>query len=157
LPHVAGHPSPSHHHHPIIVVQLPLSNRHHLIATIVFIDSVAVSGGGGIVAVAIAIATAVATSNIADVAVIVHVHPCCPIFVVQSPLSNLRPRIAAIAVSNILAVGDGCSGSIIAVTIAAAVAITVAASAIAIVAVIVGVHFCCPIVVVLLLSSNHRP
>jgi hypothetical protein len=65
------HPLPSHHHRPILVVELPLSNRRPRIAAIVVIDIVAVGSGGGIIAVAVAVAVAV--SPIAIVAVIVDV------------------------------------------------------------------------------------
>jgi hypothetical protein len=58
--HVAGHPLPSHHCCPIVVIQSPSSNRHPRIATVVFINIVAVIGGNGIIAVAIAIAIAIA-------------------------------------------------------------------------------------------------
>jgi hypothetical protein len=60
-------------------------------------------------------------------------HHCHPIVVVKLPLSNCRPRIAAVVVIDIVSVGSG--GGIIAVAVAVAIAI----SPIAIVAVIVDV------------------
>ncbi len=73
--HVPGHPSPSHHSHPIVVVPLLMSNCCPRFAAIVFIDIVAISGGDGIIAVANAIAVAV----------------CCPIIIVLLLLFNRHP------------------------------------------------------------------
>ena len=149
--HVTGRPSPSHLRHPIVVVQSPLFNCCPQLATVVFIDIVAIGGGGGIIAFAIAVVIAVAVSAIAVIAVIIDVHHCCPIFVFKLPSSNCRPQITAVVVINIAAVGS--SGGII----ANAIAIAVTVSTIAVVAIIVGVHRCCPIVVVLLLLSYRHP
>jgi hypothetical protein len=76
-------------------------------------------------------------------------HCCCPIVVIQLPLSNYRPQIAAVIDIYIIAVGGG--SGIVTITIAIIVAITVAISAIAVVAVIVNIasftllpnHCCC--------------
>jgi hypothetical protein len=62
-------------------------------------------------------------------------HHCCPIVIVQSPLSYRHPRNAAVVVINIVSIGSG--GGII--TIAITIAIIAAVSAIAIVAVTVNI------------------
>jgi hypothetical protein len=95
------------HYHLIDVVPSSLSNCHPLNTAIVFIDIVTISGGGGIIAVAaavaiaaaitiaiaiaIAVAVTVAVSAVAVIAVIINVHPCCPIVVILFPLSFCRP------------------------------------------------------------------
>jgi hypothetical protein len=75
---VAGHPLPSHCHRPIVVVQSLLSNYHPRSATVIFIDSVADSGGGSIIAVAVTVAVAipitVSAIAIAIVTIIVNLH-----------------------------------------------------------------------------------
>jgi hypothetical protein len=72
--HVAGHPSPTHCCHPIVVVQSPLFYHCPQKAAVV-VDIAAVGSGGGIVtiAVAVAVAIAVAVSAIAVIAVIVDI------------------------------------------------------------------------------------
>jgi hypothetical protein len=78
--HVAGCLLPSHCHHPIVIIQLPLPNCHPRIAAVVFINIIAIGGGGSIIAVAIAvainvtIAVAIAISAITFTAVIVDLH-----------------------------------------------------------------------------------
>jgi hypothetical protein len=132
---------------------LPSFNHHPRIASVVFIDIIAVGGNGSIItiAVAVAVAVAIAISTIAAIAVIVDVHRCCPIVVVKLPSSNRRPQITTIVLIDIVAVNG--SGGIIAITITASIII----SAIAVVAVIVGVHHRCPIDVVLSPLSYRRP
>ena len=71
--HVAGCPSPSHRHRPIVVVQSPLSYRCPRNAAVVVIDIVSVGSGSGFVTIAITIAVIAAVSAIAVVAVIVDV------------------------------------------------------------------------------------
>jgi hypothetical protein len=74
-------------------------------------------------------------------------HWCCPIIIVQLPLSNCCPQIAAVVFINIVAVVGG-SGII---SVAIAVTVAVALFAITIVAIIVDVallmllhqHCCC--------------
>ncbi len=81
--HVAGHPSPSHHCRPIVVVQLQWLNCCPWITAIVVIDIVAISGGsGGIITIATAITITISAINV--VAVIVNIasstslcHHCC--------------------------------------------------------------------------------
>ncbi len=60
--HVTGHPSQSHHCHPIVVFQFPLFNCHPQIAAVVFIDIVTIAVAIAIIAVAVAVAIAVAVT-----------------------------------------------------------------------------------------------
>jgi hypothetical protein len=71
--HVAGRPSPSHSHHPIVIVQSPLSYCHPQNAAVVVINIVDISSGGGIITIAVTVAVAVAVSAIAVITVIVDV------------------------------------------------------------------------------------
>ncbi len=67
--HVAGHPLPSHCHHPIVVVQLSSSNCRPQIAAVVFIDIIAIVVGGGIIAIAIAVAVTIVVAVTVAIAV----------------------------------------------------------------------------------------
>ncbi len=91
---VAGHSSPSHPCHPIVVVQLPSSDRHPQSTAVVFINSVNNGGGGSIIAVAIAVGVAIPVTvsaiAIAVLTIIVDLHQRCPIVDVQSPFLNCR-------------------------------------------------------------------
>ncbi len=69
--HVAGRPLPSHHHHPIVIVQLPSSYCRPQNAAVIVINIVSVGSGGGIVTIAITVAVIATVSAIAVVAVII--------------------------------------------------------------------------------------
>ncbi len=72
--HVAGHPSPTHCCHPIVVVRLP--SFYHCPQNAAVVVGIAADGsGGGIVTIAVAIAVAIpiAVSAIAVIAVIVDI------------------------------------------------------------------------------------
>jgi hypothetical protein len=58
---------------PIVVVQLPSSNRHPWISTIVVINIIWIGGGSSIIAIAFAITIAIAVSAIAVITIIVSV------------------------------------------------------------------------------------
>ncbi len=83
-------------------------------------------------------------------------HCCHPIVIVLLPLSNCRPRSAAVVFIDSVANGGG--SGIIAVAVAIAIAIPVTISAIAIVVntIINDLHQRCPIVDVQLPSLNRR-